>query len=499
MTNALRSTSVLSRRRVLRALGAVTAVAAAAVAGVVASPGGSRTVEAVAGGTLRAGGEFQYISPDRILDTRVADLDVASPSGRKPSGPLASAPTLEVPVVGRGGLPAFEDNNDDGFDDNVLAVVVNITVIGPDRAGYLRAFGAGTAEGDTSVVNFRAGERVPNSAILRPGIDGEIALRLITPDGAGSAHLAVDVTGWFSTSSYSERGARTITVEPARIYDSRDARFGASPVRALGQKNLPIRGATQMEDPSKVVVPDDPNVVGVILNLTGVNKLAGSKRTYVSLIPDPVAGAGAVSTSNLNLEPGELRANLAIVPVPDDGDLTLFNFDGSVNLIVDVVGYLRAGDDEATSTGRVIPLEAPFRAFDTRAAEHGAIRLEEANAEDWNFDPFVADVKVNGTWVGEQDGLFGNLTAAGLLRKYPWAPVQTFLTAYPSPSDQDPPNVSNINLGEGVAVPNLALLRYGQTTIDVDGDAVEVDHGIAVYNSAGYVHYLLDVYAVVLS
>ena len=491
MTNALRSHPVQSRRRVLRALGTVTAVAAAAVVGIAISPGGGRTIAAVDPGSLGSGGEFHSIVPDRILDTRDAGLDIA-PTGRKATGSPASAPVLDVPVVGKAGLPAFTDADGDGFDDNVLAVVVNITVIAPTRPGYLRAFGTGTPEGETSVVNFRADERVPNSAVLRPGEGGKISLRLITPDGAGSANIAVDVSGWFSSSAYGPRGARTVTIDPARIFDSRTAQFGGAPLGGLGQKNIPIRGATQMGT-SNVVVPADPDVVGVILNVTGVNRQPNSAITFASVLPAPVASLGQVSTSNLNLDRGQLRANLAIVPVPDDGDLTLFNSAGSAHYIVDVVGYLLAGEPADTTAGRIVPLVAPFRAFDTRAPEHFAQRLGPARAEDWSFDAFVNDVKIGADPVGPQQGFFGNLTATGLQPQYPWAPVQTYLTAYPSPANQagGPPIVSNVNLGEGVAVPNLSLMRYGSVGAD--------DHQIAVYNSEGFVHYLLDVYAVVLS
>lgn len=459
------------------------------------SPGGGRTIAAVDPGALGAGGEFQSITPQRILDTRSTALDTASPAGRKPTAPVGSAPVINIPVLGRGGLPAPLDADGDGTDDRVLAVVVNITVIGSDRPGYLQAFGTGAAAGDSSVVNFKARERVPNSAILRPGTDGKISLRMITPGGVGSAHLAVDVSGWFSTDA-APRGARTITIDPARIYDSRNSQFGAAPLGTSAQVNVPIRGAKQMGT-TKVVVPNDPDVVGVVLNITGINRQPNSEITFVSVIPDPVGSPTQVTTSNLNLDPGQLRANLAIVPVPSDGDLTLFNSRSRAHVIVDVVGYLLQNEPVDTTTGRVIPLVAPFRAFDTRQSLHDAQRLGPGSGEDWSFDAFVADVKVDGSWVGEQQGLFGNLTATGLRPQYPWAPVQTFLTAYPSPAKQagGPPNVSNVNLGEGVAVPNMALLSYGETVVD----GTPVQHGIAVYNSEGFVHYLLDAYAVVLS
>ena len=45
--------------------------------------------------------------------------------------------------------------------------------------------------------------------------------------------------------------------------------------------------------------------------------------------------------------------------------------------------------------------------------------------------------------------------------------------------------------GTQKAVPNLALLRYG------GGD--EDPHRVCVFNNKGYIHYLLDVSAVILS
>ena len=45
------------------------------------------------------------------------------------------------------------------------------------------------------------------------------------------------------------------------------------------------------------------------------------------------------TASNLNLSPGQTRPNLAIVPLDDDGEMTLYNNAGSVHLIADVNGY----------------------------------------------------------------------------------------------------------------------------------------------------------------
>ena len=88
-------------------------------------------------------------------------------------------------------------------------------------------------------------------------------------------------------------------------------------------------------------------------------------------------------------------------------------------------------------------------------------------------------------------GLIANLTATDLQRQYDWAPVASFLTAYPSPgSGTAVPLVSNVNIVENDTVPNLALIPYGTSS--------EGPYSIRFYNRAGYIDYLLDVYAVIL-
>ena len=401
---------------------------AAAVLGVAISPDADRTVEAV-GGELGAGGEFQQIAPDRIYDSREV-------GGPLPMDASENAATVDVQVVGEGGLPEFVDADDDGQDDNVLAVVANITVIEPTRLGFLRAFGTGATEGNTSVVNFFAGTFIPNTAILRPGDDGKISLRLVSPTGAGTAHVAVDITGWFSTSSYEERGDRVVDIDPIRVYDSELDQFGGATLEGRTQIEVPIRGAAEVSRPGMVVVPDDENVVGVIANITGVNVFPDSLPTYIAAIPERV-------------------------PRVD------------------------------TRAGRVVPLVAPFRAFDTRVDDFGDVPLGPAEAEDWSFESFVNDVQIDGEPVGAQSALIGNLTATDLQRQYEWAPAASFVTAYPSPgSSTAVPLVSNVNILENDTVPNLALIPYGTSS--------EGPYSIRFYNRAGYVDYLLDVYAVIL-
>lgn len=463
---------------------------AAAVLGVAISPDAGRTVEAV-GGALGAGGEFQQITPTRIFDSRDA-------GGARPMSASETAPTIDVQIVGEGDLPDFVDDDDDGQDDNVLAVVVNITVIQPTRLGFLRVFGTGSPEGDTSVVNFFPGTFIPNTAIIRPGDDGNMSLRLVSPTGPGTAHVAVDITGWFSTSSYEQRGDRVIDIDPIRVYDSELAQFGGATLTGRTQIEVPIRGAAEVSKPGTEVIPDNDDIVGVIANITGVNVFPGSQPTYISALPEAVAANEVPDTSTVNLVNGQIRANMAILPVGDDGSIHLFNLQGEVRMVVDVVAYLQRNVSVDTRAGRVVPLVAPFRALDTREDDFSDMPLGPAEAEDFSFESFIADVRIGGEPVGAQSGLIGNLTATDLQRQYDWAPVASFITAFPTPeSGQAVPIVSNVNIYEGDTVPNLVVLPYGSRPGQLDG-LCEDDHCIRFYNRAGYVDYLLDVYAVIL-
>ena len=112
-------------------------------------------------------------------------------------------------------------------------------------------------------------------------------------------------------------------------------------------------------------MPDDGSVTAVILNLTGTE---AARTTFVQATPTGTSG----TTSSLNLLPGQNKANLAMVPLSADGRAHFFNLFGPMQLIADVVGYYqKAGTDDESRAGRVVPLASPFRAIETRAAGGG--------------------------------------------------------------------------------------------------------------------------------
>ncbi len=435
------------------------------------------TVQAADG--LGAGGEYHALTPARIFDSRPglagSENDVA-PLGAKPISSGGS--TFDIQLLGLGGIPTSPSD--------VLGVVANIVVVEPTAQGYLNAYGAAEPAGTAAIINFVAGQTVPNLAIVRPGAGGKLTIKLAA--GVGAANVVVDVFGWFSTSAAVDRGARLVPVTPGRVLDTRTGlgRASVAPMAAGEFTTLKIRGV-DATDPSKLdIVPDDPNVVGVVLNMAGVNNLATSSATYLSVIPSDLPAGQRPATANLNLTKGQVKSNMVIVPIDAvDGSIRLFNYAGTAHVVLDVVGYLINTADASTRAGRVVPLGSPYRVFDTREQQWGAVPLGPGQAEDWSFSDFAGSVTIGGVAVGKQMGVIGNLTSASLTRQYATQPVSSFLTVYPS--DAGRPTSANLNMAEGAPVPNMVIMKYSAATT------------VQVYNLSGFVHYVYDASAVILS
>jgi hypothetical protein len=72
---------------------------------------------------------------------------------------------------------------------------VNVTVAAPSAAGHLRLYPAGTPPPSSSVINYSRGRTRANNAIV--GLDELGKLAVYCAQAAGTAHLVLDVTGYF--------------------------------------------------------------------------------------------------------------------------------------------------------------------------------------------------------------------------------------------------------------------------------------------------------------
>ena len=165
--------------------------------------------------------------------------------------------------------------------------------------------------------------------------------------------------------------------------------------------------------------------------MTGVGPNSG---TFVTVFPGDVPSPP--NASNLNLVPGQVRPNLAMVRVPTTGPaagkIRLFNAFGTVDLLVDVVATYTPGSTGDSAAGRVLPLDAPMRVVDTRLAGGP---LLGPNSRVHNYKQIDDAVTPNVT------GLVLNATAVG-------ATAPTFITLFPGVRRCRTPPTSTWCLGQ---------------------------------------------------
>ena len=74
-------------------------------------------------------------------------------------------------------------------------MTLNLTVTGPTAAGNLRLYPANQAVPSTSTLNYSSGQTRANNAIVGLSAAGALAVRCA--QAAGTAHVILDVTGYF--------------------------------------------------------------------------------------------------------------------------------------------------------------------------------------------------------------------------------------------------------------------------------------------------------------
>lgn len=122
--------------------------------------------------------DFYTLIPCRVLDTR------------NPNGPLGG------PALGASGQRTFDVTGTCGIPNAAKAISVNVTIVGPTAAGYLGIFPGNAFPMGTNSGVFEAGLTCSNNAILTLATDGSGTIGILN-GSAGSAHVLVDVNGYF--------------------------------------------------------------------------------------------------------------------------------------------------------------------------------------------------------------------------------------------------------------------------------------------------------------
>jgi len=402
----------------------VAAASLAVVADIVLAPAAAPARADASTGT---GGLF-VDAVGRLLDTRNGTGGYSTPM-----------PTLtwrSVAVAGQDGIPA----------SGVSAVQVTVTAVSPAQAGivYLAPDGVSNPPTVSNLVyDHGVVGTISNTAIVAVGSNGKIQAKANSP-----VNLILDVQGYYTAGLTAAGGY--IPLPGARIVNTRDGT--GVPQAKLGQNS-----ATTIQVGGRGGVPSNASAVFVTLTPTDYNATLGG---YLMVYP---AGA-TVPVSSLNFSANRSTALSAEVDLNTSGQMAVkvSGSMGSIDLIVDVVGYFTP----ISTTGAFTP--ASTRVYDSRTPPH--VRLP-AGATRTVPTAGVYGVPAVGSGISAVAInllVISSSTASGWLRL--WA------------DDQPQPSVSMMNFGPSQTRSNLTVVRPG------------ADGGVNIHNGGnGPVDFVFDV------
>ena len=360
-------------------------------------------------------GTYHPLDSVRLLDTR---------NGNGGSGMLYPKGALQLQVGGRGGVPST----------GVSAVVLNVTAVGPSAGTWITAWPNGAStEPATSNLNVNAGENRANLVTVAVGTGGIVNFR----NANGYTHLLADVIGYYSNASGETGGGYHPEASPYRAFDSRpdDLAWEAGDDFYVG-----------------VLSPGmSPTVASVAVNITAISNSSGYLTVY---------GDGALpNASTVNFVGGRATPNLAVVPVVFDQDgfpyISVFNSNGTTDVLIDVVGWYDGVDD---GSGYTFTPVSPTRALDTRLSGGPLTASSTRLAPTASVAPGAIAVVANVTGVSPTGST--------------WVGVNSTATK---------PAASTLNLVPGETRPNLTHAPAGAS-------------GFYVYNAVGSTNVIADVF-----
>lgn len=122
-------------------------------------------------------GRFFTLVPCRVVDTRGAVGPWGGPA-------LAGGASREFTIVGRCAIPS-----------SARSISLNVTVVQPTTSGYFTLYPGGTSVPLVSALNYAAGQIKANNAVTPLSDAG--TLSVFCGQGSGTAHLLIDVNGYF--------------------------------------------------------------------------------------------------------------------------------------------------------------------------------------------------------------------------------------------------------------------------------------------------------------
>ena len=241
------------------------------------------------------GAAYAAVQPQRLLDTRIglgATQERVQPNR-----------VVVLGVVSRGNANVAPETE---------AVAINLTVVDPDRAGWLTAWPCGEQQPFTSNLNFSAGQTVANLAIAKLGPAGTLCLA-----STAGADLLADLTGWYRS------GATFSSLSPSRVLDTRSG-IGA-PAAAVA------KGSTLSFSVSATgQVPAQAASVAINLTITGPDQTG-----FATVWP---CGQPIPDSSNVNFTVGGTVPNAVLTKLGPGGTVCVRS-SSLAHVVADLYGW----------------------------------------------------------------------------------------------------------------------------------------------------------------
>lgn len=258
--------------------------------------------------TSVGGAVFVPITPCRVVDTRVG-------------APLGHAATRQWQVGGSGAGFAAQGGRSGGCGIPAAAVAVeaSVSAVSPLGDGYLRAWPSDAPAPSATFLNYPNRRPTTNTGTIALA-GGSVQQDLSVANFGGTAHVVVDVQGYFIAPASAPSGLEYLPHTPCRVHDTRTF----FPMPPGYQMNVWVRSAG-------CGVPTAARAVEASVSVLSPSA-AGFLRAWPADAPQPnatflnmVTGVNATNTGTIALSSGY-------------SDLLFASYGATVDLVVDVNG-----------------------------------------------------------------------------------------------------------------------------------------------------------------
>jgi hypothetical protein len=270
-------------------------------------------------------GLFDPLSPVRICDTRAGNPSSLSGGDGQCNGTGNSGERLSG-----GGTQTIQVATNNGIPAGAIAVVLNVTVVNPAGNGYVTVFSEGAQRPVTANVNFQTGQTTGNRVVVPLSTTGATPGQ-VAVFSSQATDLVIDVSGYYTSPGGS--GSVYTSVGPAiRICDTRAGNPStlSGPLFQCVGKTIGPASTLVVDVAPLAAVPADAK--DVMVNITAVDP---TLNTFLTVFPD----APRPLAADLNPVAGEIKGNLTIAPISANGTISIYNNAGTVDVVLDVLGW----------------------------------------------------------------------------------------------------------------------------------------------------------------